>query len=93
MDEIEIAPSRTARMSVPSAASVFTGLLLLQLHEIRDEVGEFAPKLLRTSIPQESIGSLIGPGGKTIRRLEEETGASIDIQEDGSVKIPESAVR
>ncbi len=53
----------------------------------RDEVGEFAPKLLRTSIPQESIGSLIGPGGKTIRRLEEETGASIDIQEDGAVTV------
>jgi polyribonucleotide nucleotidyltransferase len=53
----------------------------------RDEVAEFAPKLIRTSIPQDAIGSLIGPGGKTIRRLEEESGATIEVEEDGTVMV------
>ncbi len=53
----------------------------------RSEVGTYAPKLVRTQIEPDSIGSLIGPGGKTIRRLEEETEAGIDVAEDGTVTV------
>jgi polyribonucleotide nucleotidyltransferase len=39
------------------------------------------------SIAQEDIGTVIGPGGKMIRRIIEETGATIDIEDDGTVLI------
>ena len=41
-------------------------------------------------IPVDKIGALIGPGGKNIRALQEETGATIDVQEDGTVYIASS---
>ena len=53
----------------------------------RQEVASTAPRLVQTSINPEKIGLLIGPGGKTIRALQEETGAQIDIAEDGTVTI------
>jgi len=53
----------------------------------RAEVSTYAPKLMQTVIPEDTIGSLIGPGGKTIRRLEEDTGAQIDVEEDGTVTV------
>ena len=53
----------------------------------RKSVSEHAPKLVQTSINPEKIGLLIGPGGKTIRAIQEESGATIDIAEDGTVTI------
>ncbi|MCH2201155.1 MAG: polyribonucleotide nucleotidyltransferase [Fuerstiella sp.] len=53
----------------------------------RQEVAATAPRLVQTSINPEKIGLLIGPGGKTIRAMQEETGAQIDIAEDGTVTI------
>ena len=55
--------------------------------ESRDDVSEFAPKMVRLKIPVEKIGALIGPGGRIIRGISEETGTSIDVQDDGSVTI------
>jgi len=43
--------------------------------------------LLRTHIDPDKIGLLIGPGGKTIRAIQESTGASIDVEDDGTVTI------
>ena len=53
----------------------------------RPEVSSRAPRLEVIQINPEKIGALIGPGGKNIRAITEETGTSIDIEEDGSVKI------
>ena len=53
----------------------------------RDEMSPYAPRVHRLDIPQEKIGVIIGPGGKTIRSLEEQTGASIDIESDGAVFV------
>ena len=53
----------------------------------RPQISAYAPKLLQTSINPEKIGLLIGPGGKTIRAIQEESGAQIDISEDGTVTI------
>ncbi|MEZ6066590.1 MAG: polyribonucleotide nucleotidyltransferase [Planctomycetaceae bacterium] len=53
----------------------------------RSEVSEFAPRITTTKIDPEKIGLLIGPGGKTIRAMQSETGASINIEEDGTVTI------
>jgi len=53
----------------------------------RKEISEHAPRILTTSIHPDKIGKLIGPGGKTIRALEEETGATIEIEEDGTIYV------
>jgi polyribonucleotide nucleotidyltransferase len=48
---------------------------------------EHAPRIITVKIPVDKIGALIGPGGKNIRALQEETGVKIDIEEDGTVYI------
>lgn len=53
----------------------------------REEMSPFAPKLITIQIPPDKIGMVIGPGGKTIRQIVEDTGAEIDISDDGTVKI------
>lgn len=53
----------------------------------RLDISEWAPRLLRTKINPEKIGLLIGPGGKTIRAIQDATGASIDIEENGTVIV------
>jgi polyribonucleotide nucleotidyltransferase len=53
----------------------------------RAEISKFAPRLLTVKIDPEKIGKLIGPGGKNIKKLQEETGAQIDIEDDGTVYI------
>ena len=56
------------------------------LPEPRRELKPFAPRILALKIPVDKIGAVIGPGGKNIRALEE-LGVSIDIEEDGTVRI------
>jgi polyribonucleotide nucleotidyltransferase len=53
----------------------------------RQELSPFAPRMIRIQIPVDKIGAIIGPGGKTIRSITEETGATIDVDNDGSVTI------
>ena len=53
----------------------------------RSELSPYAPKMLRLKIPVEKIGALIGPGGRIIRAIIEETGATIDVEDDGTVII------
>jgi len=53
----------------------------------RKEISINAPRLLKTKIDPEKIGLLIGPGGKTIRAIQEETGANLDVEEDGTVLV------
>lgn len=53
----------------------------------RENVSEFAPRIVTIKINPEKIGSVIGPRGKMIRSIIEETGASIDIEDDGTVFI------
>jgi polyribonucleotide nucleotidyltransferase len=53
----------------------------------RPELKPHAPRMTVIQIPQDKIGAVIGPGGKTIRGIQDETGAKIDIQEDGTVFI------
>ena len=56
----------------------------------RDELSEFAPRMTRISIPISKIGAVIGPGGKTIRAIVEETKATVDVADDGTVTIGSS---
>ncbi len=57
------------------------------ISDTRADLSPFAPRMLQISVPVDKIGTVIGPGGKTIRGITEETGATVDIQEDGTVVI------
>jgi polyribonucleotide nucleotidyltransferase len=57
------------------------------LSEPRKELSKYAPKIKTIKINPSKIGELIGPGGKVIRNIIEETGVEIDVKDDGSVHI------
>ena len=61
--------------------------MLSVLAEPRSELNAYAPRMTRIQIPVDKIGAVIGPGGKTIRAIIEATGATIDVDNDGSVTI------
>jgi polyribonucleotide nucleotidyltransferase len=58
--------------------------------EGRSELGEFAPRIEMMQIPTDKIREVIGTGGKVIREIVEKTGAKINIEDDGTVKISSS---
>jgi polyribonucleotide nucleotidyltransferase len=64
--------------------------MLSTLRQPRQEPSKNAPRLLTVKINPEKIGLLIGPGGKTIKGIQEATGAKIDIDDDGTVYISHS---
>ena len=53
----------------------------------RAEIAPHAPKITQLTINPDKIGALIGPGGKMIRSIVEETGAKIDVEDDGTVRV------
>ncbi|MCC6776344.1 MAG: S1 RNA-binding domain-containing protein, partial [Hyphomicrobiales bacterium] len=60
------------------------------LTSARSEVGEFAPRIETIKIPTDKIREVIGTGGKVIREIVEKTGAKINIEDDGTIKIASS---
>ncbi len=64
--------------------------MLTTIPRPKDDISEFAPKLLRTTIDPEKIGMLIGPGGKNIRHIQETTGTVIEVEDDGTVTVASS---
>jgi polyribonucleotide nucleotidyltransferase len=56
----------------------------------RTEIGEYAPKIETLTIPTDKIREVIGSGGKVIREIVEKTGAKVDINDDGVVKVSAS---
>lgn len=63
------------------------GIMNQTLNEPRAEMSEYAPRILTLRISPDKIRDVIGKGGATIRSITEETGAVIDISDDGLVKI------
>jgi len=61
--------------------------MLEAIEKPRPSLSPYAPRLLTLKIDPESIGMVIGPGGKTIKSITEQTGAKIDINDDGTVTI------
>jgi polyribonucleotide nucleotidyltransferase len=81
---------RIIRETLEQARSARIELLRAMLGTIsrpRKEVSETAPRLKMIKIDPEKIGLLIGPGGKTVRGIQEQSGATIDIGEDGTVMV------
>ncbi len=56
----------------------------------RTELKEFAPRVETIQVPVDKIGEIIGPKGKVIRELEQETGATLEVQDDGKVLVSSS---
>ncbi len=61
--------------------------MLTTINEPRLEMSPFAPRLLTMKIDPEMIGLVIGPGGKTIKGITEQTGAKVDIEDDGTITV------
>lgn len=61
--------------------------MMAVLDHPKREISNYAPKIVQIKIKPEKIAAIIGPGGKTIRGMQENTGASIDIKDDGLVTI------
>jgi polyribonucleotide nucleotidyltransferase len=62
----------------------------------RPELSRYAPRMIKLSIDPEKIGTVIGPGGKTVRAITDETKATVDIEQDGTVfvgAVDEAAAR
>lgn len=75
-----IAQARDARLTI-------LGKMEQTLATSRPELSRHAPRIIKITINSNKIGSVIGPGGKTIRRIIEETKTTIDIENDGTVLI------
>lgn len=72
------------------ARSAIMDIMLAELSAPRPDLKSHAPRITVVHIPVEKIGAVIGPGGKTIRSIQDETGAKIDIGEDGAVFVATS---
>ncbi len=78
-----LAQSKEARISILRK-------MLTAIPRPAKEISAYAPRLFKTRIEPDKIGLLIGPGGKTIRGIQERTGALIEIDNDGTVSIASS---
>jgi len=72
--------AREARLQILRA-------MLSVLRKPRESISPYAPVLIKVQIPPDSIGKLIGPGGKTVKGLEEQYECTIEVEDDGSVTV------
>ena len=63
------------------------GVMNKTISEPRKEMSQYAPRLTTMKIPIDMIGSVIGPGGKVIRQIVKDTGAEVNIEDDGTIVI------
>lgn len=75
-----LAQSREARIEILRT-------MLTTISRPRENTSPWAPRLVRSHIDPEKIGMLIGPGGKTIRAIQEQTGVTIEVDDNGTVTI------
>lgn len=61
--------------------------MLKEISTPREKISTFAPKVKLVKIPVEKIGEIIGPGGRMIKKIIAETGADVEVEDDGSVNI------
>jgi polyribonucleotide nucleotidyltransferase len=79
--------AKTAIFQARDARIEILKVMLASLPAPRKDLSQYAPRIQTIQIDPEKIGLLIGPGGKTIRRITETTGAQIDIADDDSGKV------
>ncbi len=66
---------------------ILDNVMLPVISKPREEISKYAPKIMTTTIHTEKIKDVIGPGGKMINKIIEETGVKIDIEDDGRVFV------
>lgn len=84
---ISIAMMREALAQAKKARLEILDIMEKTLSEARTTISPFAPRLYKLNIPTDKIRDLIGPGGKKIKSIIEQTGVKIDVMEDGTVHI------
>jgi polyribonucleotide nucleotidyltransferase len=84
---------RDALRQAREARMIVLGKMREALEKPRTELSPFAPRFVTIKIRQEKIREIIGPGGKVVRAIQEQTGTKIDIEDDGRVTVfsPDSA--
>ncbi|HDL09893.1 MAG TPA: polyribonucleotide nucleotidyltransferase [Candidatus Omnitrophica bacterium] len=78
--------SRVLEMAKKARAKIL-GIMNSVIDKPRETISPYAPRITTLQLPPEKIALIIGPGGRTIRKLISETGAKFDIEEDGQVHI------
>ena len=78
---------KTALEDAKEARLKILAIMLKTISNPRAELSSFAPRITMLRINPEKIGELIGPGGKNIRKIIEESGATVDIEDDGRVIV------
>src|SRR5579884_2995797 len=84
---------RTALAQAKDGRAHILGEMAKALGETRSELSAHAPRIETMTIPKDKIREVIGTGGKVIREIVAETGAKVDIDDDGTIKIASSDVR
>ena len=75
-----LARAKTARLKILE-------IMNAAISEARGELSKYAPKMISIQIDPEFIGKIIGPGGKMIKGIQEQTGTTIEIEDDGTIYI------
>lgn len=78
---------KTALNDAKQARLKILEIMLKAISAPRKELSKFAPRITMLKINPSKIGELIGPGGKNIRKIIEESGATVDIEDDGRVMV------
>jgi polyribonucleotide nucleotidyltransferase len=78
-----LAQAREARLKI-------LAVITSAIPQARENLSDHAPRITTVKVDVSKIGAIIGPGGKTVRSIQERTGAKIDIQEDGTVFVSSS---
>ena len=78
---------KEALESAKKARLIILDKMMQVIGQPKNDVSTFAPKIVVLKINQEKIGAVIGPGGKIIKKIIQDTGATVDIDDDGTVQV------
>ena len=87
IDGISMEIIREALAQAKKGREHILGIMNEVIAEPRESISQYAPSIITMKIDVDKIGSVIGPGGKIIKGIQEETGATISIEDDGTVVI------
>lgn len=87
LTSIDLGTLKEALVKANTARNEILNKMNEAINQPRKSISEYAPKMVIIQIPKDKIGGLIGPGGKNIRQILEETGTEINIEDDGKVFI------
>ncbi|MBI2821563.1 MAG: polyribonucleotide nucleotidyltransferase [Acidobacteria bacterium] len=87
MAGIDAAVMSQALRQAKEARLIILSKMLETIAHPRADISAHAPRIIQIQIPVSKIGAVIGPGGKVIRGIQEQTGAEINIEDDGTVNV------